>query len=140
MRPDARLLLAALLLSGCGASDVIDVDDARVRALIPSQETTAAYFTLHNERAEPVILVGAESDAARSIEMHTSRRDGEVVRMRRLPNIQIPAGGTVRFEPGGHHLMLFGVTSLGARCRIRLLFADGTAQTVTFERVAAGAS
>lgn len=140
MRPERRSLIALLLLAttACGPADPLDVDDARIRELIPGQDKTVAYFTLHNRGAMPMTLVGAETDLARAVEIHTTLRDGDVMRMRRLTSVEIPAAGSVRFEPGGHHLMLFGVRSLDDPCKIRLRFADGTTRVVTFERIDIG--
>ena len=133
-------LAILVLLGGCAEPPPVTVEEARVRALIPGQDKTAAYMTLRNHTNETITLTAASAEQVRAIEFHTTRLDGGVMRMRRLPSVDVRAGEAVRFRPGGRHLMLFGVTSLGARCHIRLLFADGTAQTVTFERVDVGAS
>lgn len=110
------LALAALVvlgtLAGCAEGPALQVSEARVRQLIPGQETTVGYLTLRNTGARDRVLTAVASDAARAVEMHTTVRDGDVVRMRRLSEVVIPAGETVRFEPGGRHLMLFGVTDL----------------------------
>lgn len=132
----ALLLLA--LAAGCSPTGRLEVADARIRDLIPGQDKTAAYLTLRNHGDSPLTLVGAETAVARTVEMHTTQRDGDVMRMRRLSGVEIPAGGTVRFEPGGHHLMLFGVRSLDERNEVRLLFADGSSRTATFDRIAIG--
>ena len=138
MRPDLALVAFALLVvAGCSAGE-LTVSDARIRDLIPGQDKTVAYLTLTNPGAEPRVLVGAETDAARTVEIHTTRRDGDVMRMRRLSRVEIPGHGEVRFEPGGHHLMLFGVRSLDERVEIRLIFEDDTVRTAVFERVAIG--
>ena len=141
LRPEGKWRFALpllLLIAACDPAGTLEVEDARVRALIPGQDKTVAYLTLHNQGSAPVTLIGAETDSARAVEIHTTRRDGDMVRMRRLPSVEIPAGGTVRFEPGGHHFMLFGVRSLHDHCEVRLLFADGSSQAVTFDRIAIG--
>ena len=132
----AALLLAACSQSPAGAG--LEVIDARLRTPVPGQDKTAGYFTLNNRSRETVVLVGAESPAARSVEMHTSERDGDVMRMRRLTEVVVPAGEAVRFEPGGRHLMLFGVSSLGDATEIVLLGRDGRRIPVTFETIAMG--
>lgn len=140
-RPEPAWLAALLLFVlavGCSPAGRLEADDARIRDLIPGQDKTVAYLTLRNHGTAPVTLIGAETDAARTVEMHTTQRDGDIMRMRRLSSLEIPGGGTVRLEPGGHHLMLFGVRSLDDHTRIRLLFADGGSQTVTFDRIAIG--
>lgn len=59
-------------------------------------------------------LVGARSDIAHQIEIHTmSMQDGKMT-MRRIDEIRIPAGKTVQLQRGGDHLMIFGIDALGA--------------------------
>ena len=136
------LCLAGSALAGCGAEPAatapIEVTDARVRALIPGQDKTVGYFELTNNTTATLTLLSAEADAARAIEFHTTRLDDGIMRMRRLPEITIPAGETIRFQPGGNHLMLFGVRSLNTDNPVRLYFDDGRALTVQFRQIAIG--
>lgn len=137
----AKLVLAlaiGCLLSGC-AEGKLEIDNARVRALIPGQDKTVAYLDVHNGTQAPVSLLGARSDQVRTIEFHTTRMDDGIMRMRRLKEVTIEPGATVQFQPGGRHLMLFGVRSLGPQLQIELRFADGTLTRVPFERIAIGA-
>lgn len=119
-------------------ADALTIREARVRGLIPGRDMTAAYFTAENHGGQPVVLVGASSGGARAVEMHVTVRDGEMTRMRRLSEVEIPAGGTVRFEPGGRHLMLFGVTQLDGGMDIDLERRDGTRSRVRFETIPMG--
>ena len=129
-----------VLLTAAACSPAIDVqiDNARVRALISGQEKTVAYMDVQNRTSEPITLVGASAVTVRAMEIHTTRMDDGVMRMRRLTSVEIPPGETVRFEPGGRHLMLFGVRSLDAELTIELEFADGSSRDVSFERIAVG--
>jgi len=52
------------------------------------------------------VLVGAESPAAAIVEVHEMRMDGNVMRMRAIPRLELPAGRTVELKPGGYHVML----------------------------------
>jgi periplasmic copper chaperone A len=116
----------------------LQVSEARVRALIPGQSKTVGYFTAHNAGSEALVLTGARSDAVRAIEIHTTQHDGDMVRMRRLDDVVIAAGETVRFEPGGRHLMLFDAADLGDALEIVLLGAGGDEVHVTFRVMPAG--
>lgn len=72
--------------------------------------TGAGFLTLRNTGTEPDRLLAASSPAARTVELHTHMRDGEVMRMREAQGgIAIPPGGTVTLQPGGFHLMLIGL-------------------------------
>jgi copper(I)-binding protein len=116
----------------------IEIDNARVRSLIPGQDKTVAYLELRNATPKPMTLIGARSAEVRAIEIHTTRMDDGVMQMRRLKTVEIPPGETVPFQPGGRHLMLFGVTSLDSELLIELEFADGTVHETLFKRIAIG--
>jgi copper(I)-binding protein len=144
--PGARRALSRASLAFCcclaaltARADELVIDEARVRELIPGRDTTSAYLRVTNPGPEPVTISGAESPSARAIEFHVTERDGDMLRMRRLPSVTIAAGATVSFEPGGRHLMLFGVGNLADQVSIQLVLGDGTRQEVGFTRVAAGA-
>jgi periplasmic copper chaperone A len=88
------------------ASDVPAVTDAWIRAVPPGAKMTAGYLTVHNPSAEPLVIVGVESPAFGSIEMHGTVVADGVARMRQQDTVTVAPGETVRFEPGGLHLML----------------------------------
>lgn len=89
-------------------SDVgqIQVDSAWVRTPPPGARMLAGYATLRNDSDADVVIVAAESERFGMVEIHESYREGERVRMRRIPELLIPAGESVTLEPGGLHLML----------------------------------
>lgn len=63
------------------------------------------YLTLRN--AGPADrLIAARAEIARTVELHAHIRDGDVMRMRPLEAVDLPAGGAVTLQPGGLHLML----------------------------------
>ena len=70
----------------------------------------AGFMTLRNAGAADRLL-GASSPAARRVELHTHIREGDVMRMRPVPAIELPAGQSVELRPGGLHLMLIGLTA-----------------------------
>ena len=128
--------MCALLLSACGAgNDVnrspITIEKAWLRAPPADLDKTAGYFQLVNRSGNTVTLIGATSEQIRAIEMHTTTVHGDMMRMRRLKTISIPAGETIHFEPSGMHLMIFGLRTSEA-ISITFQFEDGTAQTVPF--------
>ncbi len=122
--PVAALLTLALI--GCAESATpLELENARVRLPVPGTDKSVAYFDVTNTTAAPITLVSASSNGARAIEFHTMIRDGDMMRMRRLTEVEIAPGATVEFAPGGKHLMMFGVTELGAVVEIVLTDADG---------------
>lgn len=112
--------------------------DARVRMPIPGQDKTVGYFSVTNEGGRPVALVAARAQGVRAIEIHTTLRDGDMVRMRRLNEVVVAPGETVAFEPGGRHLMLFGVTELPAEIDVEFVTDAQETLTVRFRRFALG--
>ena len=77
----------------------------------PGATTGGAYLKqLANKGAADDRLVSVSSPAADHVEMHTMAMDGDVMRMRQVPGIVIPAGGHVDMAPGnGYHLMMIGL-------------------------------
>lgn len=138
--PISLLCLLAVWATGCSTEpeSAISVENARIRELIPGQDMTAGYFDMRNTTNTPVTLVGAQSALARKIELHTTTLDAGVMRMRPLPSLTLAPGESVSFQPGGNHLMLFGVRSLDTRNEIRLILEGGTVLDVHFERIAIG--
>ena len=51
-------------------------------------------------------LVSASSPAAGVVEVHEMKMEGDVMRMRAIPGLDLPAGKAVELKPGGYHVML----------------------------------
>ena len=63
------------------------------------------------------------------------------MRMDALPAVKLLAGETVKFAPGGNHLMIFGLKAMkpGATVPLDFRFEGGRVVRVTARTVAAGA-
>jgi len=86
-------------------------------------------------------LVSATSPLATRIELHRSVVDGAVMKMERMEAIDVPAGGTVRFAPGGLHMMIFGLKPEAAKgVPLTLRFASGATLATTAKAEAPGGS
>jgi hypothetical protein len=55
-------------------------------------------------------IISASSPAAKTVELHTHMHENGMMKMRQVPNINIPAGGDALLKPGGLHIMLIGLT------------------------------
>ena len=100
--------LASLLLGSCGQGDILFADNAVVNLSPVEGNPSAGYMDLHGGRVD-VELVGVTSDDVLRLEMHeTIEKDG-MMSMEPLKSIPVPAGKTVKLEPGGKHLMIWGV-------------------------------
>ena len=104
------LLFAAALLAAAAASA------SPITFGHPYSHPTAApgvpgvgFITLSNAGKKTDRLLGAQSPAVESIEIHETQMQGGVMKMRALAKgVALPAGKTVALAPGGIHLMLFG--------------------------------
>ncbi|MCU0490707.1 MAG: copper chaperone PCu(A)C [Chloroflexaceae bacterium] len=70
---------------------------------------SAAYFTIANSSGTADALVRAASDVAETVELHTVEMQNDVMQMRPVNQIDIPARGEVELKPGGFHVMLIGL-------------------------------
>ena len=93
------------------------------------------YMVLDNRGPADDRLVSAACPVAETVTMHrTEVRDGIARMLPQEAGIAIPAGGSVRLEPGGYHLMLGGLKAplvLGRAVPLTLTFEK--AGTVTVE-------
>lgn len=96
-----------------------------VKPTLGSRDVTAAYALLHNLSDAEDRLISASSPVAETVELHTHEQDGDIMRMRKVDAIDVPVDAFVEMEPGGLHLMLFGVQPLAV--------GDEVAMTLTFE-------
>ena len=134
-RPAPVLTLAAAITSA-----LVSISDAWIRAL-PASVPSGGYFTLHNDGSKPITLTGAESPACGMLMLHKSENNGGMSGMMDMAQVAVPAGGEVRFAPGGYHLMCTEAKALkpGTQVPVTLQFSDGAQMTAPFSvRNAAG--
>ena len=82
----------------------VTVTDAWIKATMPGQTTAAAYLKITSDA--PAKLVGASSPAAKIVQIHEMKMNGNVMQMRAVDALDLPPGKTVEFKPGGYHIML----------------------------------
>ena len=99
-------VLTASLLIACSTlyAQTVEVKDAWVRATVPGQKGTGAFMNITAK--DGAKLVGVSSPVAGVTEVHEMKMDGDIMRMRAIPALELPAGQTVQLKPGGYHLML----------------------------------
>ena len=106
------ILIAALSASasaGQYALGNLSVERPWAREMPPVAPNGAAYLRIENAGAAADRIVSASSPIARRVEFHTHEMDGGVMKMRRVHWVEVPAQGSVRFAPGGLHMMLIGL-------------------------------
>ncbi len=82
----------------------VTVKDPWVRATVPEQKTTGAFMQLTS--ANGTRLVEVRSGAAKVVEIHEMKMDGNVMKMGAVAGVDLPAGKPVELKPGGYHVML----------------------------------
>jgi hypothetical protein len=128
--PPALLLTILLTIAGCASGSTgtpgrVTVTDAWVRAAAVAGQTTAAYFTIANGTTTNDALLGVSTPAAGIAQIHETTMSSGMMGMRDVPRVNIPAGGTVQFAPGGYHVMLMSLTAplaAGATVELTLVF------------------
>jgi copper(I)-binding protein len=122
---------ALMMVATCFAwaqTPTLVIRDAWTR-LTPGSDVAAVYLTLQNPARKPVTVVGIESSAASHAMIHESRTEGGISKMRAHEQLVVAPGETLKFAPGGLHVMLHGLTQpLAVGQSIPLVFelADGT--------------
>jgi len=131
-----RHLLAAtlMLLAACSGGQTVSltVDDAHYRPPLVDGGTGVAYFAITSNIADRIVAVS--SPRARAVEIHESTSDQGMAVMELRPGVDLPAGKTVKFEPGGLHLMVIAPQPLtaGATFPIQIELESGRVQTIAF--------
>ncbi len=112
-------------LTGVCAQSIPKVEGAWVRSAVPGQQGTGGFMKL--TAPEPMQLIGLSTPVAGSADVHEMKMEGDVMRMRSVPKLDLPAGKTVELKPGGYHLMLMDLKqplTAGATVALTLLLRD----------------
>jgi copper(I)-binding protein len=101
--------VAVALCAACTLAHAeVTVKDAWVRGTVPAQTTTGAFMTLTS--TADAKLVSAASPVAKTVEIHESMMHGTTAHMHEVEAVELPAGKPVSLKPGGHHVMLMGLS------------------------------
>jgi copper(I)-binding protein len=87
----------------------VEIGEPWIRATPPGAKTAAGYMTVRNKSGAPDRLIGASSPAAAKVETHIHIKDGDILRMREVKSLDVPAKGALELKPGGAHLMFVDV-------------------------------
>ena len=82
----------------------IDIGHPYARATAPGQPTGGGFLKLTN-KGESDRLLSARADVSAAVELHVMKMEGDVMRMRQVDAVDVPAGETVELKPGGLHIM-----------------------------------
>jgi len=98
----------ALAVLAAGAQAQVTVTEPWVRGTVASQMATGAFMKI--TAAAPARLVGASSPVAGVVEVHEMALVNNVMRMRAVDSLDLPAGKPVELKPGGYHVMLMDLS------------------------------
>lgn len=103
--PIARLVASLFVVAfASGAAAEVRVDEPWARATVAGQQASGAFMTLTS--SSDARLVAVQSPAAGVAEIHEMAMENNVMRMRAVDGLALPAGKPVELRPGGYHLML----------------------------------
>ncbi len=114
------------MYAGTALALEVVVSDAWTRATAPGQTVAGVYFNIESD--SDARLVGVETGLTDVAELHYMNMEDGVMRMRSLPKVDLPARETVKFAPGGLHVMLFELKrplEAGGELGLTLLVEDG---------------
>jgi copper(I)-binding protein len=146
-----RFLAAASLIAAAALAHAhgfklgdITIEHPYARATGPGMSIGGAYLTLANQGKDDRLL-SASAPVAADVQLHLMKMEGDVMRMRQVDGIDLPAGKPVVLAPGGLHVMLIGLKAPlkeGDRFPLTLKFehAGETVVTVNVEGTAANHS
>jgi periplasmic copper chaperone A len=132
MNKTAFVLIAALASAAAHAQ--VTVDKPWVRTTVAQQTTTAAYLTITS--AQGGKLVSASSPVAAAVDVHEMKMAGDMMKMRAVDALALPAGKPVEFKPNGYHLMMTGLKApvkAGDVVPIKLVVEDAKGQRETVD-------
>jgi copper(I)-binding protein len=139
-------LLSCLALPAAQAQNPdanIVVTQAWSRATPGGSKVAGGYLTVENKGSAPDRLLSASTKAAKKIEVHQMAVNEGVMTMRPVEGgLSIEPGRTVKFAPGGLHLMIIGLSAplvQGDKVPVALKFEKAGEITVSFDVRAMGA-
>lgn len=99
----------SLTTSLAQGQSALKVEGAWARPTVAGQSGGGGYLKITGGSAADR-LMSAGAGVAKSVELHTMEMDGNVMRMRQIEGIDVPAGASVELKPGGMHVMFMGLT------------------------------
>ena len=126
-----RLLVSLVLALSAAVVDAASLTarDGWIRPAPPVAKVRAGYVVIENSGDTEVVLTKASSPDFGAIEIHTMYDDAGTMRMRRVPELRVPAKGKVELKPGGLHLMMFRPQrelAAGGQVEVSISGADAT--------------
>lgn len=130
-----RAAVAVVLSAGATmALAQVKVEGAWARPTVAGQQAGGGYFSITSAAADRI--VGGSTPSAQRFELHTMAMKGDVMEMRQVDAIDLPAGKKVELKPGGLHVMFMGLKEplkAGSKLPVTLKLEKGGEVKVEFE-------
>ncbi len=132
----AGFAASSLLIASVSQAQIV-VAEPWVRATVPQQNGTGAFMKLTSEK--DTTLVAADSPVAEHVEVHEMAMENNVMKMREVSGLPLPAGQTVELKPGGYHIMFINLhqqVKEGEQVPVTLTFENADGQRSSLEILA----
>lgn len=86
----------------------LKIENPYTRSTAPGQKVAGGFMKIENKGVADQ-LISASSPVANEMQLHTMAMDGNVMKMREVKTIDVPANGSVELKPGGLHLMFMDI-------------------------------
>ncbi len=127
------VIVFALCIAACGQPQPpLVASDVDITRPMPGMKMSAGFLVLTNNTDEPVRITGVTSPQFEAVEIHETRIDGGIARMRELDALVVPARGNVTLERGGKHLMLMRPGDLDDGVTLELMSDDVPVLTIEY--------
>ena len=136
----AAMVATAFLAGSVLADDDIKIgslkiEDAKARATVPAQKMSGGFMKIENKGGADKLLA-ASSSVSKTMELHAMSMEGNVMKMREIKAIEIPANGKVELKSGGLHLMFIDLKEQlkpGSTIKVKLKFEKAGEVEVPFK-------
>jgi copper(I)-binding protein len=149
----ALVLIAGLGLAACGSDDAssddatpaeseVSIADPWSRQPADGQTATAVYGVVTNAGDEDITAIAASTSVTDTAELHQviMNDEGQMSMSEKEGGFTIEAGASFTFEPGGPHIMMFGIdpATYPEMVDVTLSFDNGSTLDFTAEVRAIG--
>ena len=130
-----RLIASSLLgLAATAALAQVKIEKAWARPTVPGQQGGGAFLSITSASTDR--LLSGSTPLAERFELHSMAMKGDVMEMRQIDAIELPAGKLVELKSGGLHVMLIGLKqplALGSKVPVTLKFEKAGEVKVEFD-------
>ncbi|MGL1919727.1 MAG: copper chaperone PCu(A)C [Hyphomicrobiales bacterium] len=112
--------------SYAAAMDKLIISDGWLR--VAPNQVAGAFFEIQNHTSKPINIISATASGAKTTELHSHTMTDGIMKMRKEDSVEIPANGTLSFNPHSFHLMMFKLDkqafAVGNMVEVTLTFDD----------------